>query len=89
MRIVGRTLRASTLAERRVLKSLGFDFIRVPRRLNPFAVARVIRRISFGTADMQKLKMMLKPRQCTPPVNPPQPAELPDSTSAPVEERAA
>lgn len=89
MRIQGRFLRPSTLAERRVLKGLGLDFIRVPRRFNPYAIARIVRRISFGTADTQKLKSMLRPRECTPPVNPPQPAELPDSTSAPVEERAA
>lgn len=85
MRIVGRTLRASTLAERRVLKSLGFDFIRVPRKHNPYAVARLIRRISFGTADVQKLRSMFKARTEPMPVS----VELPDSTSAPREEQHA
>ena len=49
MRIQGRQLRASNLAERRVLKALGTDVLRVPRRLNPFAVARHIRKLAAGT----------------------------------------
>ena len=41
MRINGRLLRPSTLAERRLmLGHFGTDCIRVPRTLNPFAVAR-------------------------------------------------
>lgn len=83
MRIQGRLLRPQTLAERRVLKSLGSDHIRVPRRLNPFAVARLVRRLSFGGADMPKLQHMLRARPA-----PTEPA-LPDSTSAPADERAA
>ena len=43
MRIQGRQLRASNLAERRIMKALGTDVLRVPRRLNPFAVARFIK----------------------------------------------
>ena len=83
MRIQGRLLRPENLAERRVLKSLGIDHIRVPRRLNPFAVARLVRRLSFGGTDMPKLQRMLRTR--------PAPTEpvLPDSTSAPADERAA
>jgi len=45
MRINGRTLRPSTLAERRLLLSLGVDTIRVSRGMNPYAVARRIRRV--------------------------------------------
>ena len=82
MRIQGRHLRPSTLAERRVLKSLGVDYLRVPRRLNPFGLARLIRRVSLGGADMSKLQHMLRKRPPTEPV-------LPDSTSTPAEERAA
>ncbi len=82
MRIQGRVLRPQTLAERRVLKSLGLDYLRVPRRLNPFAVARLVRRLSFGGADMPKLRHMFRKRPPTEPV-------LPDSTSEPSEERAA
>ena len=82
MRIQGRVLRPQNLAERRILKSLGIDYLRVPRRLNPFAVARLVRRLSFGGPDMSKLQHMLRKRPPTEPV-------LPDSTSTPAEERAA
>ncbi len=44
MRINGRTLRPSTLAERRFLLSLGIAFLHVPRSQNPYSVARRIRR---------------------------------------------
>ena len=82
MRIQGRLLRPSTLAERRVLKSLGVDALRVPRRSNPFAVARLIRRASLGGPHMAKLKALV---HCPAPV----PAELPDSTSESREEERA
>lgn len=81
MRIQGRLLRPENLAERRVLKSLGMDQIRAPRRVNPFAIARLVRRLAAGGADMTKLRRMLRR---PPPAEP----SLPDSTSAP-EDRAA
>jgi hypothetical protein len=72
MRIRGRVLRASTLAERRVLKALGVDALRVPRRLNPFAVARALRRVAAGTGgDLPALKKLLQPVSLVP--------ELPDT----------
>ena len=89
MRIQGRLLRPENLAERRLLKSLGLDHIRVPRRLNPYAVARLVRRMSFGGEDMRKLKHLLRigrPQPLEP--STPQEPTLPDSTSAP-EDRAA
>ncbi len=49
MRINGRTLRPSTLAARRLLLSLGVDALRVPRDMNPFTVARRLRRAARGT----------------------------------------
>ena len=88
MRIQGRILRASNLAERRVLLTLGIDHynFRVPRRLNPFIVARHVRKLAAGRGDMPALKALLqKTRTATPP-------ELPDSTSEPRpdgEQRAA
>ncbi len=86
MRVQGRLLRPATLAERRLLKSIGIDFIRVPRKYNPFAVARLVRRMSFGGADMPKLRTMVMKRPEPRPV----PAELPDSTPEPRDaERAA
>jgi hypothetical protein len=88
MRIQGRTLRASNLSERRVLLSLGIDHLnfRVSRRLNPFAVARHVRRVAEGTGNLPALKAMLTRRM------PPAPPALPDSTSEPRrdgEQRAA
>ncbi|WP_438040214.1 hypothetical protein [Sorangium sp. So ce128] len=50
MRINGRTLRPSTLAERRLLLSLGTASLRVPRSMNPFAVARRLRRAALGNS---------------------------------------
>jgi hypothetical protein len=48
MRINGRTLRPSNLAERRLLLSFGTDALRVPRNMNPFTVARRLRRAARG-----------------------------------------
>lgn len=51
MRINGRILRPATLAERRLLLSLGSSFYRVPRSENPFIVARRLRRLArFGAS---------------------------------------
>jgi len=49
MRIRGRSLFPSTLQERRALKRFGADCIRVPRRMNPFAVARHVERLARGS----------------------------------------
>jgi hypothetical protein len=86
-RIAGRLIRPSTLAERRVLKTLGVDFLRVPRRANPFAVARHIKRLAAGRGgDIDALRgLLLKRAPATPPA-------LPDSTTEPRsdgEQRAA
>ena len=40
MRIRGRTLRPSTLAERRLMLAFGVPFIRAPRNVNPYVLAR-------------------------------------------------
>jgi hypothetical protein len=88
MRIQGRVLRASNLAERRVLLTLGIDHhnFRVPRRLNPFLVARHVRKLAGGRGDLPALKALLRTtRTATAP-------ELPDSTTEPRsddEQRAA
>lgn len=50
MRINGRTLRPSNLAERRLLLSFGANPLRVPRDMNPFTVARRLRRAARGTS---------------------------------------
>lgn len=47
MRINGRVLRPSTLSERRLLLStFGTAIFRVPRSMNPFSVARRMRRLA-------------------------------------------
>jgi hypothetical protein len=77
MRIQGRLLRPENLAERRVLIGLGVTCIRVPRRVNPFSVARLVHRLSTGGADMDRLRALTAKRAV------PVPVELPDSTSEP------
>lgn len=88
MRIQGRVLRASNLAERRVLLTLGIDHhnFRIPRRLNPFAVARIVKRLAEGRGDMPAFKALLARKM------PSSPPALPDSTTEPRtdgEQRAA
>jgi hypothetical protein len=77
-------LRPSTLAERRVLKSLGLDSLRVPRRLNPFAVARQVKKVALGTGgDLPALRALLT-KNARPVI------DLPDSIPVPRgDERAA
>lgn len=76
MRIQGRILRASTLAERRIMFSLGLPAtLRVPRSENPFSVARRLRRLALhANADADLLRKLA--RKVTRPTVPPQ---LPDS----------
>ncbi len=86
MRIIGRLLRPSTLAERRLLIGLGTDAVRVPRNMNPFTVARRFRRAAKGiTPDhdfARDLAAKMKKKPCDVPVpspdlDSPEPA-LPD-----------
>jgi hypothetical protein len=80
MRIQGRCLRPSNLAERRVLKSLGLDLLRVPRRLTPFAVARQVKKVALGTGgDLPALRTLLS-KSARPVI------DLPDSTPLPRED---
>lgn len=84
MRIQGRTLHPATLAERRVLRSLGHEMLRVRRGINPFVVARQVRKIALGLGgDLPALRCLV--RRSIPTV----PLELPDSTTEPRGERAA
>lgn len=78
MRIQGRLLRPSTLAERRVMFSLGLPaIIRVPRSENPFSVARRLRRLALHlSADADQLRRLAR-KVARSPV----PPQLPDSRS--------
>ncbi|MFO0675329.1 MAG: hypothetical protein U0169_02265 [Polyangiaceae bacterium] len=76
MRIQGRILRPATLGERRVLKALGLDSLKVRRGMNPFAVARHVRKLAVGRGgDLPALRSMLLATKPVP--------ELPDSTNEP------
>jgi hypothetical protein len=79
MKIQGRCLHPASLAERRVLKTLGVDLLRVRRGLNPFAVARQVKKLAAGTGgNLPALRAMLQRKERPAPVT-----ELPDSTSQP------
>ncbi len=50
MRIIGRTLRPSNLSERRLLlSSIGTQVVRVPRKTNPYLIARRLERAAKGS----------------------------------------
>ena len=72
MRICGRLLRPSTLAERRLLLGhFGTNCIRVPRNHNIFAVARRIERYLKKNEDLVFLKKLAAPkRRPGPPITP-------------------
>lgn len=96
MRVNGRILRPSTLAERRFLLSLGVSEIRVPRGINPFTAARRVRRAAACTTPdhefTRELARAQKRRQDvfpvpSPDVDRPEPV-VPDEIET-VHERAA
>lgn len=76
MRINGRLLRPSSLAERRTMLQLGLTTaFRCPRSENPFSLARKLRRLAAGeTPDANYLRRLAQKKSATPP-------ELPDSSS--------
>ena len=75
-RIRGRIIRPSSLAERRLMLSLGLSTtLRVPRSENPFSVARKLKRLAHNeSADADFLRRLAQRKSVTPP-------ELPDSRS--------
>jgi hypothetical protein len=82
MRICGRLLRPSNLAEQRAMNTLGLaNPFRVPRSQNPFAIARKLRRLAaLDTPDGQLLRRLAARQK-----NNIGPKPLPDSTSEPVD----
>ena len=72
MRICGRLLRPSTLAERRLLLShFGTSAVRIPRSQNIFAVARRVERYLKKNEDVVFLKKLAAPRRRpVPPITP-------------------
>lgn len=87
MRVNGRLLRPSTLAERRVLKGFGVDCIRVPRNHNPYAVARLLRRLARGSSgELQVIHEVIEQDRLRPPTHPlpwPMPATVPSAPGSP------
>jgi hypothetical protein len=60
MRVNGRVLRPSTLAERRLFTALGTSTIKVPRNYNPFIIARRARRLAENqNADFLLLRELV------------------------------
>jgi hypothetical protein len=74
-RINGRIVRASNLAERRVLHQIGVDSLRVPRGQNPYLVARRLKRAAKPDPDLMFLAAVAKRRN---------PAGTPSAQGAPV-----
>ena len=73
MRVTGRTLRPSTLAERRVMLSqLGSLAVRVPRGVNPYLLARRLARAAQPSADILFVQEALSGRR-----RPKQPRPMP------------
>lgn len=74
MYVTGRTIRARTLAERRLLLSkFGQPTLRVPRGTNPFLVARKLSRVANGeSAELLFVREALTRRRPRP--SPPTPS---------------
>jgi hypothetical protein len=77
MRITGRILRPSTLAERRLMLSIGEPAIKVPRGVNPFLVARRLSRAARDSQDVLFARDILQGRRRKP--KPPSPRPSPDA----------
>ncbi len=71
MRINGRLLRYSTLAERRfMLGTLGVHEIRVPRSQNPYALARRLRRLVEKNESVDFFRSLITRKNNIPPMTP-------------------
>jgi hypothetical protein len=71
-RIRGRIIRPSSLAERRLMLSLGLGTtLRVSRSENPFSVARKLKRLAHNqSADADYLRRLAQKKTVTPPAFP-------------------
>ena len=68
MRVNGRVLRPSTLAERRLFTALGTQTIKVPRSHNPYVVARRARHLAEQHPDFLFLRELVAKYQPHEPV---------------------
>lgn len=79
MRVRGRILRYSTLAERRIFLSLGITSIRVPRNVNPFSTARKVGRLArTETPDSEFLRKLIAQVKAKPPTGPSPEVDTPE-----------
>jgi hypothetical protein len=86
-----RVLRATTLAERRLLLSMGVPFVRVPRRLNPYVVARRLARLAKNEGpDAMLLRQLVERTKAKVLVIPPAEVDTPEPVeTAPVMQHVA
>jgi hypothetical protein len=79
MKVNGRTLRPTTLAERRLLLSLGAPSVRVPRHMNPYAVGRRLARLARGDSpDADLLRKLVARAKAPKPFDPAPDLDTPD-----------
>jgi hypothetical protein len=84
MKVNGRTLRPTTLSERRLLLSLGTPSVRVPRHMNPYAVARRLARLARGDSpDADLLRKLVARAKAPKPFEPSPGADSPDADGEP------
>ena len=64
--VKGRTIHATTPAERAILHKLGLESLRVSRRQNPYSVARRLKRASMPHPDVVFLDQLVMNHQPRP-----------------------
>lgn len=74
-RVNGRTIIPTDIAEAKVLQELGLKTLRVPRGVNPYQVARRLRRATKPHPDLEYLRSISVPTRTISPALPP--AEAP------------
>ena len=83
MRVNGRCIRASNMAERRLLLALGSTALRVPRSVNPYVVARRLSRAASSDVLLAReiVSQLTRPKPAKAPVETVEPAAPADVAS--------
>jgi hypothetical protein len=91
MKVNGRILRATTLAERRLLLSMGVPAVRAPRSMNPYVLARRLARLAKNECpDGSMLRQLAERAKARVPVPPPVEVDTPEPVeTAPVMQHVA
>jgi hypothetical protein len=83
MKINGRILRPTTLAERRLLLSMGVPFVRAARSMNPYVVARRLARLAKNECpDALLLRQLVERTKAKALVIPPAEVDTPEPVEA-------